>query len=84
MMHMVKTNAGVMPSMIKVTKKHASGGQGINSLDPTCVTVTDQRSVTVTIKTCLATFCKRLAPGRAAGGSAFHAPFNPIILLTKE
>ena len=27
--------------MVKVTKKHASGGQGINPLDPRCVNVRD-------------------------------------------
>ena len=48
--------------MVKVIKKHASGGQGINPLDPKYVTVTDRWSVTVTIKTCLATFPKGWLP----------------------
>ena len=44
-----------MPSMVKVTKELASGGQGINPLDPRLVTVTGLWPVTVTIKICLAT-----------------------------
>ena len=55
--------------MVKVTRKMASGGQEINPLDPRCVIVTDLWSVTITIKSYLATFCKRLAPGRATGGT---------------
>ena len=58
--------------MVKGAKKHASGGQGINPLDPTCVTVTDRWSVTVTIKTCLASPSyknwQKVGPGRATGG----------------
>ena len=38
-----------------MTKKHASGGQEINPLDPRFVTVTGLWPVTVTIKNCLAT-----------------------------
>ncbi len=49
--------------MVKVgVKSRASGGQEINPLDPRFVTMT------VTIKIRLATFCERLAPGRATGG----------------
>ena len=59
--------------MVKVTRKRASGGQEINPLDPRFVTGTDQRSVPVTVKVCLATFYKRLAPGRAAGGYTLTA-----------
>ena len=54
--------------MVKVTKKHASGGQEINPLDPRYVTMTGLWPVVVTTKACLATFCKRLAPSRATEG----------------
>ena len=58
---------------VKVTRKKASGGQEINPLDPRYVSMTGQRPVMLTIKTCLATFGKRLAPGRATGGYTFTA-----------
>ena len=39
--------------MVKVTKKHASGGQGIHPLDPRLVTVTGLWPIIFTIKSFL-------------------------------
>ena len=48
--------------MVKEAKKHASGGQGQGPYTPTCVTARDRGSLTVTIKTGLATFPKGWLP----------------------
>ncbi len=68
---------------VKVIKKHASGGQGINFLDPRFVTMTGLWPVMVTIKFYLPTFYKMLAPGRATGGKLSpHGRRRPFFRVT--
>ncbi len=60
--------------MVKVTKKHASGGQGINPLAATLVPMTGQRPVMGTIKICLATVTKGWLP--AGPPEAILSPYG--------
>ncbi len=66
--------------MVKVTKKHASGGQGINPLDPRFVTVMDQGSITVTVNVCLATFSKGGLPAGPPEASLTRQGNSGIVL----